>query len=107
MRELTASWHSRLPFRLNRNPKTLGFAPSVTSADQFLSLIKLSVVRMHETGPTSRAQGRARDSELSPECDYKMPRDVYVTAITGPSLPHWTEGRPLAPQGPNHRRIES
>ena len=55
-----------------------------------------SVVRMHEPGPTNRVQERVLERDRSPERDYKLPRDVYVTAIAGSSLPRWTEGRPPA-----------
>jgi hypothetical protein len=61
----------------------VGYQPLPTFVEKDFST---SVVRMHETGPTSRAQKRTLDSERS-ECDYKIPGDVYVTAIPGPSLP--------------------
>lgn len=60
-----------------------------------------SVVRMHETGPTSRVQKRALERERSAERDYKSPGDVYVTAIAGPSLPRLDRRPPPAPLGPN------
>ena len=77
----------------------VGYQPLPTLAEKDSST---SVVRMHETGPTSRAQKRTLDSERSSECDYKIPGDVYVTAIPGPSLPP-LERRPPppAPQGVN------
>jgi hypothetical protein len=42
------------------------YQPPPTFAEKNFST---SVVRMHETGPTSRAQNRTLDSERSSECD--------------------------------------